>query len=198
MVILSLLAYGCYKERQKEELKNKKLIEKEEGETEHLELDIIERELDQLKDDPDDYNYDYGDPKTMDEGDQKLTNEIKEHLEIHEENQSQWSMSRSSKYTMRPNSPKFGPIRKPERRPSPQRLPYKVQPYLPRPPPPFHYQPSFEQRSYPKEPQFYHQQGYQQRYHPYPDHQRPYSQEPPTYNYYYHNNNNNNNNNNNY
>ena len=184
MVILTLLAYGCYKEKQKEELKKKNLLEKEDGESEQLELDTIERELDQLKDDdPDDYNYDYGDPENMDKDkvDKKFTDDLKQHLQFHEENHA----------LARPSSPKsnFGAIRKPEKRVSPQRFPYKVHPYFPRPPPPFHYQPSFDQRSHPKEPRYYNQ-GYHQRYQPYPDHQRPYNQEPPRYDYYYHNNNN--------
>lgn len=181
MVILTLLAYGCYKEKQKEELKNKPPTEKDDGESEQLELENIERELDQLKDDPDDYNYDYGDPESMDK---QFDGKIKEHLEIHKE----------SDFQGRPYSPqsRFGPIRRTEKRISPQRFPYKVQPYFPRPPPPFHHQPAFEQRFPPKEPHYYHP-GNRPHYEPYQDHQRPYPPEPPRHGYYYYNNNNNNN-----
>eukprot|EP00092_Neocalanus_flemingeri_P009704 GFUD01010451.1.p1 GENE.GFUD01010451.1~~GFUD01010451.1.p1 ORF type:complete len:191 (+),score=39.12 GFUD01010451.1:394-966(+) len=187
MVILTLLAYGCYKEKQKEELKNKNLLGKEDGESEQLELDNIERELDQLKDDPEDFNYDFGNPESMDQADKKFKDEIKEHLEIHEENRI---LARPNKHIFKPSSPKsrFGAIRKSEKQVSPQRLPYKIHPYVPRQPPPFHYQPPFEPRSYPKEPRYY--QGYNQRYEPYPDHRRSFNQEPPSYEYYYYNNNN--------
>jgi len=183
MVILTLLAYGCYKEKQKEEVKTKVTNEKEEDvETEQVELDNIERELDQLKDDPDDFNYDYGDPESMGQIDLKFTDTIKEHLEIHEENQE---LSRSSRSSVKS---KLVTFRKQEKRLSPQKLPYKIQPYIR--PPPAHYQPPFDQRQYSKEPR-YHHQGYHHRYQPYPDHHRPYSsQEPPHYDYYYHNNNN--------
>jgi len=180
MVILTLLAYGCYKEKQKEELKDKNTEEKEEGETEQRELENIERELDQLKDDPDDYNYDYGDTESMDK---QFDTKIEEHLEIHKESDIP---ERSMSPKLRP-----GPMRRPEKRISPQRYPYKVHPYFPRPPPPFHHQPAFEQRFPPKEPRYYHQ-DYRPRYEPYPDLQRSYPPEPPRHGYYYYNNNNNN------
>ena len=84
MVILTLLAYGCYKEKQKGEINIEKDVDAEEDKSEfetniaaaevspsqesegNQKLHQMDKELDQLKDDPDDYNYDYGDPKGFD------------------------------------------------------------------------------------------------------------------------------------
>jgi len=175
MVILTLLAYGCYKEKQKEETKTKNTAVKDEGESEQHQLENIERELDQLKEDPDDFNYDYGDPENLDRLDKQFDYKIKDPQEQPKEEER--SLSPRSKYQ-----------RRAERRMSPQRYPYKVQPYLPRPTPPFHHQPPIDQSFPPKEHRYYHQ-DHLPRYQPY--HHRSYPPEPPRHGYYYYNNNNN-------
>jgi len=99
MVILTLLAYGCYKEKQKEEIKDKKTVVKEEGESEQHELENIERELDQLKEDPDDFNYDYGDPENLDRLDKQFDYKIKDPQEPQKEEER--SLSPRSRYHKR-------------------------------------------------------------------------------------------------
>jgi len=199
MVILTLLAYGCYKEKQKGEINIEKDVDAEEDKSEfetniaaaevspsqesegNQKLHQIDKELDQLKDDPDDYNYDYGDPKGFDNIEKQFDNKLKEQLEIHTKS---CEVGREGTVSSYPGQ-KYGVTKHQSKRLSPQRLPYKVHPYFPRPPPPFHHQPSFE-RKYSRGPQYYHHPGY-------PEHQQyPGETSRPGHGYYYNNHYNNN------